>query len=173
MQYYRGDRYMRGHGLGSVFGSLFRAGVPLLKKVGTYLGRQLLDLGSNTLADVGEGKGFKESIKKRAMQSKRKIVSDAKHKLRKRVFGAGANPIFFAKGLSSKRNKVSRKKNEKGQRRRQLFVETVVKKKTVKKRQQKSRVRKVVKKSRKNRKKLLKKGRKTDRALDRARNLLF
>ena len=37
---YVGTRYQRGHGLGSIFGSLFKSAVPLLKTGAKTLGRE-------------------------------------------------------------------------------------------------------------------------------------
>ena len=39
---YAGSRYQRGHGLGSIFGGLIKAAMPLLKKGAKTLGREAL-----------------------------------------------------------------------------------------------------------------------------------
>jgi hypothetical protein len=55
---FAGRRYQRGHGLGSIFGGLFKAAMPLLKKGAKTLGREALKTGLNidpraTLVCVG------------------------------------------------------------------------------------------------------------------------
>jgi hypothetical protein len=44
---YVGTRYQRGHGLGSIFGSLFKSAVLLLKRGAKTLGREALKTGLN------------------------------------------------------------------------------------------------------------------------------
>jgi hypothetical protein len=54
---FAGRRYQRGHGLGSIFGGLFKAAMPLLKKGAKTLGREALKTGLNIAGDV-----YKEEI---------------------------------------------------------------------------------------------------------------
>jgi hypothetical protein len=49
---YVGTRYQRGHGLGSIFGSLFKSAVPLLKRGAKTLGREALKTGLNLASAV-------------------------------------------------------------------------------------------------------------------------
>jgi hypothetical protein len=51
---YVGTRYQRGHGLGSIFGSLFKSAVPLLKRGAKTLGCEALKTGLNLASDVME-----------------------------------------------------------------------------------------------------------------------
>jgi hypothetical protein len=44
---FAGRRYQRGHGLGSIFGGLFKAAMPLLKKGAKTLEREALKTGLN------------------------------------------------------------------------------------------------------------------------------
>ena len=60
-----GTRYQRGHGLGSIFGGLFKAAVPLLKKGAKTLGRKALKTGLNIDEDVVAGKNLKQAAKSR------------------------------------------------------------------------------------------------------------
>jgi hypothetical protein len=46
---FAGRRYQRGHGLGSIFGGLFKAAMPLLKKGAKTLEREALKTGSLVL----------------------------------------------------------------------------------------------------------------------------
>jgi hypothetical protein len=52
---YVGTRYQRGHGLGSIFGALFKVAVPLLKKGAKTLGRKALKTSLNIAEDVVAG----------------------------------------------------------------------------------------------------------------------
>ena len=52
---YVGTRYQRGHGLGSIFGSLFKSAVPLLMRGAKTLGCEALKTGLNLASDVMEG----------------------------------------------------------------------------------------------------------------------
>jgi hypothetical protein len=49
---FAGRRYQTGHGLGSIFGGLFKAALPLLKKGAKTLGREVLKTGLNIAGDV-------------------------------------------------------------------------------------------------------------------------
>jgi hypothetical protein len=58
-----GIRYQRGHGLGSIFGGLFKAAMPLLKKGAKTLGREALKPGLNIAGDVVQGRNIKQAAK--------------------------------------------------------------------------------------------------------------
>ena len=60
-----GRRYQRGHGLGSIFGGLFKAAMPLLKKGAKTLGREALKPGLNIAGDVVQGRNIKQAAKSR------------------------------------------------------------------------------------------------------------
>lgn len=62
---YSGVPWQRGTGIGSWLGGLFRAVVPLLKKGGIAITREVARGASNLLNDLTDEKGFKESIKTR------------------------------------------------------------------------------------------------------------
>jgi hypothetical protein len=56
-----GRRYQRGHGLGSIFGGLFKAAMPLLKKGAKTIGREALKTGLNIVGDVVQGRNIKQA----------------------------------------------------------------------------------------------------------------
>jgi hypothetical protein len=58
---FAGRRYQRGHGLGSIFGGLFKAALPLLKKGAKTLGREALKTGLNIAGDVVQGRNIKQA----------------------------------------------------------------------------------------------------------------
>lgn len=58
------SQYQRGGGLGSIFRSLFRIAMPIVKTVG----KQALVSGSRVVADIAQGRNVKESFKEHARQ---------------------------------------------------------------------------------------------------------
>ena len=65
MPVFVGARIQRGHGLGSIFGGLFRSVLPLLKSLGMTVGKQALRTGAQMAGDVLGGQNIKESAKSR------------------------------------------------------------------------------------------------------------
>jgi hypothetical protein len=55
----------RGHGLGSIFGGLFKAAMPLLKKGAKTLGREALKTGLNIAGYVVQGRNIKQAAQSR------------------------------------------------------------------------------------------------------------
>ena len=62
---FAGRRYQRGHGLGSIFGGLFKAAMPLLKKGTKTLEREALKTGLNIAGDVVQGRNIKQAATSR------------------------------------------------------------------------------------------------------------
>jgi hypothetical protein len=58
---YVGTLYQRGHGLGSIFGSLFKSAVPLLKRGAKTFGREALKTGLNLASDVMKGQNVTQA----------------------------------------------------------------------------------------------------------------
>ena len=97
---YLGNRFQRGRGIGSLFGTVFRSILPIGKRIlqsnvtktlGKTVGKTLKDAAIETAADLLEGKTIKESAKKQLETTKRKIAKAIKsdtrqvsHKRRKR-----------------------------------------------------------------------------------------
>ena len=67
---FAGRRYQRGHGLGSIFGGLFKAAMPLLKKGAKTLGREALKTGLNIVGYVEQGRNIEKAAKSRNQQDK-------------------------------------------------------------------------------------------------------
>ena len=74
---YVGTRYQRGHGLGSIFGSLFKS-VPLLKRGTKILGREAFKGAS----DVMEGQNVTQAAKSR-------LKSTGQNLFQKAIIGVG------------------------------------------------------------------------------------
>ena len=60
-----GAHMQRGHGLGSIFGGLFRSVFPFIKKYAPVIGRKALQTGVRIANDVAEGQSFKDAAKSR------------------------------------------------------------------------------------------------------------
>ena len=73
MSVYSGAQWQRGYGLGSVFGSLLRAAVPVLKSTGKSLAKQALKTGTETgialAQDALRGGNMKQAAKTRFAQA--------------------------------------------------------------------------------------------------------
>lgn len=79
---YDRQRVMRGHGIGSIFASLFRRAIPLLKRGGKYLAKQALHTGSAAVKDIitGEEKP-REAFRKHLKAAKKRVTADAKKRV--------------------------------------------------------------------------------------------
>ena len=74
---YAGSRYQRGHGLGSIFGGLIKAAMPLLKKGAKTLGREALKTGLDIVGDAVEGKNIKEAATSRLTSTGKTLLQKA------------------------------------------------------------------------------------------------
>lgn len=87
--YYSGALYQRGHGIGGIFGSLFRSLVPLMRNtVGPALkhgakavAREAVRAGAGVASDVLSGQTLEDSIRRRGKQSTGRLVNRGKRKL--------------------------------------------------------------------------------------------
>jgi hypothetical protein len=68
MPFFRGSSYQRGHGLGSIFGNIFRGLRAIMPSVFKTVGRHALTTGVNIANDVLEGKKLKESVRQHGLQ---------------------------------------------------------------------------------------------------------
>ena len=74
---FAGRRYQRGHGLGSIFGRLFKAAMPLLKKGAKTLGRKALKTRFNMAGDVVQGRNIKQAAKSRLKSTGQNLLQKA------------------------------------------------------------------------------------------------
>jgi hypothetical protein len=94
--YFVGRPYQRGGGIGSVFSSLFRFLLPVLKSAGKELGKEGLAVGSRILNDVAQGKNARSAVvtetagglrnlldKSRASDGLRNLIDEAEGRLQK------------------------------------------------------------------------------------------
>ena len=92
LPYFAGAQYQRGQGLGSLFGSLLRSAMPLIKRGAVALGRGALKTGVRIAGDVLSGQNIKTAAKRR--------VTDAIGSIRappgKRIKRTAAKATFTA-----------------------------------------------------------------------------
>ena len=74
---FAGRRYQRGHGLGSIFGGLFKAAIPLLKKGTKTLEREALKTGLNIAGDVVQGINIKQAATSRLKSTGENLLQKA------------------------------------------------------------------------------------------------
>jgi hypothetical protein len=81
--YFAGPLVQQGHGLGGLFGSLFRTLAPILKPLvkrgATAVAREALRTGSNIAADVLEGNaGLHDALKSRSREAAGRLIRTGK-----------------------------------------------------------------------------------------------
>ena len=74
---FAGRQYQRGHGLGSIFGRLFKAAMPLLKKGAKTLGRKALKTRFNMAGDVVQGRNIKQAAQSRLKSTGQNLFQKA------------------------------------------------------------------------------------------------
>ena len=124
---YRGRRYQRGHGLGSLFRSIARIAVPVLKRTAVpalkrlgksalkNIGREALTSGRDLASDVISGRPIKEAVKARGKEGIDRTLQRVLDRVEEGVVGArGAGPPGQRKrGLKSKGIPLSQRKPKK------------------------------------------------------------
>ena len=68
---YSGNRFQRGYGLGSMFRSMLQSLLPVAKNIG----KQALRAGAEVTGDYLQGDNIKSSIRKRARQGTRRLLT--------------------------------------------------------------------------------------------------
>lgn len=103
--FYSGPIYQRGYGIGSFLGGLFRTALPLLRRGGIAVTKELLSGGTNFLNDIENNISPRSAFNNRASET----VSNLKRKV---MHGEGFIPIGRAKKrhLGSVRRAVKTKR---------------------------------------------------------------
>lgn len=81
--YFHGVPYQRGHGLGTMFGSVMRFLLPMLRSAGRELGKEGLAAGARILTDVAKGKPMRSAIVDETSEGLRQLVE--KHNPQERL----------------------------------------------------------------------------------------
>ena len=63
LPHFSGSKYQKGHGIGNMLKSVMKTAIPLLKKSGKEIGKNLLSTGMDIANDVISGKSIKDSSK--------------------------------------------------------------------------------------------------------------
>ena len=93
LPYFAGAQYQRGHGLGSLFGSLLRSAMPLIKRGAVALGRGALKTGVRIAGDVLSGQNIKTAAKRRVTDA---AISSIRAPPGKRIKRPAAKATFTA-----------------------------------------------------------------------------
>ena len=105
MSYFSGASHQRGHGLGGLFGKLFRTAVPIfrntvmpvLKKAGKEVAKEALTTGVGVATDLLDGESLSSSVQQR-------LPTAANRMARK---GARELQIMLDGGVPKKRRKIA------------------------------------------------------------------
>lgn len=137
---YSGPIYQKGYGIGSFLGGLFRGVLPLLKRGGVAVGKEILNAGTNFITDLQNNMNPRDALNMRA----RETIENLK---RKALYGEG----FIRYGQPRKRQlRVGGAQGQKKKKKRVTVKKRVIgnkkKKKPVKKRAAGNKKKKSVKK---------------------------
>ena len=78
---FRGARFQRGYGIGSIFKSLARYAIPLFKQGAKVVGKRALQAAIEVGQDLLQGKNVKEAFKSRGKQAASDIAKNAAKKV--------------------------------------------------------------------------------------------
>ena len=98
--FFAGPTYQRGHGLGGLFGRMFRAAVPLfrttvapvLKKAGRELAKEALHTGVGVGTDLLDGKSLGDSVKGRLNTAANRMATKGARSLQGMLTGPYGAP---------------------------------------------------------------------------------
>ena len=106
LRYFAGAQYQRGHGLGSLFGSLLRSAMPLIKRGAVALGRGALKTGVRIAGDVLSGQNIKTAAKRRVTDAVKNSIQAPPGKRIKRA----AAKTTFTTGKRRRKKRTSPKR---------------------------------------------------------------
>lgn len=108
---FRGVANQRGYGLGSMFSSLFRSFVPLLKSGAKTVGRKAFNTGIRVAQDVLAGKNLRSAAIERSKEAGRELKSQALNAAKSLVTpqsGKGVKRKSAAAARNTKRTKTGK-----------------------------------------------------------------
>ena len=87
--YFKGPTHQRGHGLGGIFGRLFRAAIPvfkntvspLIKRGAKAVAREALTTGVGVASDLLDGGNLQESIERRGQSAAKRLMQKGTAKM--------------------------------------------------------------------------------------------
>ena len=74
---FAGRRYQRGHGVVSIFGGLFKAAMPLLKRGAKTIVREVKKTGLDIAGDVVQGRNIKQAAQSRLKSTGQNLFQKA------------------------------------------------------------------------------------------------
>lgn len=112
MNTFKGDRFQRGHGLGSVFAGLLRSAIPMIHKGAEYIGKEIAHIGFQTARDVLNGEKLKPSLKKNLKTSTSRTKKKLNEKIKSYMTGRGKY-VRQRKNVKNKRKtKITKRKGK-------------------------------------------------------------
>ena len=121
--YYIGPSYQRGHGLGGIFSSLFRAAIPIFKSVSPALkqgakalAREAITTGANIATDALKGEDWKESASKHSKAAAKTLISSGASKLTRMLDDKRNVPNSNTRRYNKRRKTIKASKLNKRQR---------------------------------------------------------
>ena len=74
---YAGAKYQQGYGIGSIFGSLLKSALPIIKRGAKSLGKTAIKTGLNVVKDGLSGKNIKQSLKTNLKRAGTEILTNS------------------------------------------------------------------------------------------------
>ena len=112
MPYFSGASYQRGYGLGSIFSSIAKSVLPLIKSGAKAVGKEALKSGMAFASDVVAGKNVKQAAIDRAKSAGSNLFQAAKQKARSNLFrDPRVAPVKRKKKNPARVQKKKRKKH--------------------------------------------------------------
>lgn len=125
-EFYSGPIYQRGYGVGSFLGGLFKSVLPILKRGGVAIGKEVLKNGTNFINDVENNANARTALTKRAKET----VDNLKSKL---LYGEG-----FKSGFKGGKRQLCVKPRKERSKRKDSKIHKVKSEKIVKKKQKRN-----------------------------------
>ena len=117
MAYFSGPGHQRGHGLGGLFGKLFRAAVPIfrntvspvLKKAGKAVAKQALSTGVGVASDLLDGQTIGHSLNQRLPTAANEMAFKGATHLQQMLANRNPPPSKRRKHSKQSKKRVARK----------------------------------------------------------------
>jgi hypothetical protein len=121
MPYFAGTRYQRGHGLGSIFGNIFRGLKSIFPSVLRKVGRHALSTGVNIANDVLEGKKFKDAAMSHGLRGLKTAAGEVVPEIVETIKQSARSDVEQSGSGSRKRKKHQHKPSKPSKRTRDIF----------------------------------------------------
>ena len=115
---FKGGRYQKGYGLGSIFGSLIKSALPIVKQGIKAIGKTALSSGLKVASDGLRGRNLKESFQEHVQDAGNELLHKSLGSLRRVSVGNNkkkrnkSRPARRISNLQTKRRKVSSSRSD-------------------------------------------------------------